>query len=215
MKIDSVIFDVDGVLLDSVPYHFKAWKKLFEEEGRKFTFDDYLNKVNGIPRMAGIKNILPDKTDEELKSLSDLKQSYLLEMIEAKFPEPLSGVESLLRKLINKKYKLAAASSSKNSPALLEKSGLKPLFKVIVSGYDFKHAKPHPDIFLTAISKLGSKPEASVVVEDATVGIRAAINAGAKTIGVLTSNDEKIASLADLTIKSLGEHEKIFNFLSS
>src|ERR1035438_9062702 len=114
MKIKTVICDVDGVLLDTVPYHFEAWEQLFNDEGIRFTYDDYLSKVNGLPRLTGIKNIMPSLEKAYIDKLAKRKQEYFMLKIEKIPPKPLAGVVSFFQKLREKKYNIAAASSSKN-----------------------------------------------------------------------------------------------------
>ena len=70
------IFDLDGVVVDTVPIHFRAWKRMFNEYGKEFTFDDYKAKVDGIPRMDGARAILSDLADKDLTAAADLKQQY-------------------------------------------------------------------------------------------------------------------------------------------
>lgn len=211
--IQAVIFDVDGVLLDTVPYHFRAWKQLFSEEGVSFTFQDYVQLVNGLPRDIGIKNILGDRTKEDLAALAARKQGYFLSFVAQNPPQPLEGVKELLEELHKRKLLLAAASSSKNAPLLVEKAGLAKLLQANVGGSDFTFPKPHPDIFLTAAKKLGASPETCVVVEDAYLGIQAAKEAGMKTIGVLSSQDAEIPKLADVTIATMTDKKSILAFL--
>lgn len=213
--IQAVIFDVDGVLLDTVPYHFRAWQKMFEEEGLSFSFEDYVKRVNGLPRATGIKNILGKRTEEELEKLAVKKQRYFLEFVMKNSPKPLEGVINLLQKLQQQNLRLAAASSSKNAPLLLYKAGLTKFLHVTLGGNDFTHPKPHPDIFLTAAKKLRVDPNKSVVVEDASLGVQAAKIGGMKTIGLLSSNDLEIPKLADITIPSMNEHEKFLSFLKA
>jgi beta-phosphoglucomutase len=214
MKIRAVIFDVDGVLLDSVPYHFKAWKKIFSEQEIEFSFQDYLNKVNGLPRITGVTNMIGSKNQAKAESLAHRKQLYLKELINKKPPKPLSGVKQLLRALRKKGLKLAAASSSKNAPDLLESAGLARFLDTIVGGNDFVHPKPHPELFLTASQRLKTDPQFCLVLEDASIGIQAAKNAKMKTIGVLSSNDLNLKNEAHLTINSLKEIPTILKFLS-
>lgn len=210
----AVIFDVDGVLLDTVPLHFNAWKKMFEEQGARFTFDDYLEKVNGIPRIDGIKAVLKDKSEEELRSLATAKQNYFLESISDNPPSPLPGVINLLSFLKSLDIPLAAASSSKNAPILLEKAGLTEFLDAVVGGNDFKKPKPDPELFIIASEKIGIEPNNCIVVEDANVGVLAAKAAGMKTIGVLFGKDNLLINSADITVHNLEEKDKIIDFIN-
>ena len=71
------IFDLDGVIVNTVPFHFKAWQKMFYEYGQAFTFKDYQEKVDGIPRLDGARNILPHLSDSDLNHAAEKKQYYL------------------------------------------------------------------------------------------------------------------------------------------
>jgi beta-phosphoglucomutase len=208
-QLKAVIFDVDGVLVDTVPYHFEAWKRMFEEQGVKFTFDDYLEKVNGLPRSVGIRNILTDVSDGELSPLAEIKQQYFLEMVNEKPPKPLEGVKEFLHSLGENLFYIAAASSSKNAPYVLEKTKLAPHFNTIVSGHDFKKPKPDPEIFLTAAERLGMDPSECIVFEDAYHGVEAGKRGGMYTIGLLTSDDQKIPGIAHHTIKDFKKHQQV------
>ena len=76
MGFKSAIFDLDGVLVDTVPIHYKAWKKMFSEYSRNFGFKEYKEKVDGIPRFDGAKAILTEFSDEDIKTACDKKQTY-------------------------------------------------------------------------------------------------------------------------------------------
>lgn len=211
----AIIFDVDGVLVDTVPYHFLAWQRMFKEAGADFSFEDYLEKVNGLPRATGIKNILSQIDESELKKFADIKQQYFLEMIDQKPPEILKGVVPFLQALTKNLFFLAAASSSKNAPFVLKKTGLSKYFNTILSGNDFKNPKPDPELFLTAANKLGMHPAECVVVEDAYHGVEAGNRGGMYTIGLLTSNDQKIPEIAQLTVKDLKNHQALLKHVLS
>lgn len=215
MTIKAIIFDVDGVLLNTVPYHFRAWKKLFNKAGVRFSLKDYLEKVNGIPRINGLLNIMPRlKNKALLEQLANKKQQYFKDSILKDKPKPLSGIIPLFKKLQKMGLKLSAASSSKNAPLLLRLTKLAPYFSAVVSGNDFKRSKPDPEIFIVASKLLGVSPKNCVVVEDARVGIEAAKNAGMKTIGVLTTNDKTIEGFADITLSSLRAQKRFLDFIS-
>ena len=211
--IQAIIFDVDGVLLDTVSYHFKAWEKVFTEEGIFFSFEDYLQKVNGLPRTSGIKNMLLSRDGAKIKDIAERKQKYYLGMVEKNPPSPLPGVINLLQQLKQRNIILAAASSSKNAPFLLEKAKLAIFFQTIIGGNDFKKSKPDPDIFLTASKKLNKDPFSCAVVEDAALGLEAAKNANMKAIGMFTSNDLGIYSIADIVFTSFEKDSDIIKFV--
>jgi beta-phosphoglucomutase len=209
----AVIFDVDGVLVDTVPYHFLAWQKMFQEAGAKFEFEDYLEKVNGLPRATGIKNILTGVVDVELEKLADKKQQYFLEMVDQKPPKPLPGVKLFLQNLDKNLFYIAAASSSKNAPFVLKKTRLSHFFNTIVSGNDFKKPKPDPELFLIAARRLGMNPSECVVFEDAYHGVEAGKRGGMYTIGLLTSNDQKIPEIAHYIVRDFKKHQLILQHI--
>lgn len=213
--IKAFIFDVDGVLFDTVPYHFEAWKKMFSEEGVHITFTDYLEKLNGLPRDTGIKNVLSSVSPKLLNTLAQRKQEYFLSAVKEHPPQPLAGVIDFIRHLQAMNINVAAASSSKNAPYLIRNSLLNDYLKTIVSGNDFSRPKPDPEIFITAATRLQIEPINCAVVEDATVGIKAAKTADMKTIGLLRSKDNAIAQEADFIVYSLEEYKKILQYINS
>lgn len=185
--ISAVIFDVDGVLVDTVPLHFSAWQKVFDEERISFGKKEY-QLINGIPRDEGVRIILgAAATPDRIRDIGDRKQNYYLALLNQMPPRPLPGIARLLRDLRKTGLRVAAASSSKNAVAVLAAAHLAPYFDTIVTGYDFQRPKPDPDIFLTAAKILKVIPADTVVVEDAAQGIRAAHAGGFQCIAVATS----------------------------
>lgn len=207
--IQAILFDVDGVLLDSVDYHFRAWKALFDQINIPFTYEDYVAKVNGLPRNVGIKNIAVDATDLECARYAAIKQDFLLSMVREKPLAPLPGVVEFLEHLIRHGIHRAAASSSKNAPLFLQQAGLADLFETIVSGSDFSRPKPDPELFELAAKRLNVAAPDCLVVEDATSGVQAAHAAGMKAVGLTHSSDPDIAREADMSIHSLLHFQKI------
>ncbi|MFH0886675.1 MAG: beta-phosphoglucomutase family hydrolase [bacterium] len=205
MSLKGAIFDLDGVLVNTVPLHFKAWKKMFEEYGHKFEMQDYLKKVDGRPRQDGARAILTEVSDADLANAGDKKQKYFEQLLDE---EPITVFDSsiaLVKKLKSEKVKVAVASSSRNTVHILERTGLKPLFDAIVTGNDFKHGKPDPEIFLLAAAKLGLPPDDCVVFEDAKAGVEAALRGGFFGVGIDRHNNPEDLNIADILVKDLGE----------
>ena len=93
----AAVFDLDGVVVDTVPLHFEAWKMMFREYGRAFTFEDYVSKVDGIPRLDGARAVLPDLPDGELERAAGRKQEYFLRMMGERGILPCKGAVELVR----------------------------------------------------------------------------------------------------------------------
>ncbi len=201
----GAIFDLDGVITNSVPLHFKAWKKMFAEYGVDFSFEDYKNKVDGRPRIEGAKAILTSLSNEELLKASDKKQAYFLEFLETDGVETFPSSVALLKNMKEAKIKLACASSSKNAGSILKKTNLDKMFDINVSGQDFKMGKPHPEIFLAAAQRLDLSPEECTVFEDAASGIQAAINGNFFCVGIDRHNQPELLQGADIIVDDLSE----------
>lgn len=221
-KIKAAIFDMDGVLTDTVKLHFKAWKRMFNNHGYVFEYEDYKQKVDGKPRMDGIKSIVGALPEDILISMAEEKQRYFLELVETDSLEAFDDAVWLLRYFKENSIKLAVASSSKNTKKILTKLGIDKMFDTIVTGYDFKKGKPDPEIFLTAAQRLNVDPKECVVFEDAIDGIKAALSAGMLTIGVCRDGQfEKLKNahfvidkLDKITIELLENlHEKVFKIV--
>jgi HAD superfamily hydrolase (TIGR01509 family) len=228
----GVIFDVDGVLVDSP--HEQAWRDTLRElmETRwsdirsstayapeRFTPGVYQNVVAGKPRMAGARAVLdyfevPD-ADGRVAAYADCKQEMVVELIEAgrftAFPDALR----LLLAVRGLGLRIAAASSSKNAALMLGRITIaaardRPLLElrdVDISGRDFARGKPDPEIFLTACEELGVAPHECFVVEDAVAGVEAAKAGGMAALGIARGDDaELLAGVgADLVVTSLDD----------
>jgi len=205
LSIKAAIFDLDGVIVNTVPLHFKAWKKMFEEYGHAFTLDDYLAKVDGRPRLEGAAAILTELSPEEIVLAGDKKQSYYQALLDQEPIEMFESTIKIIKELKARKIKLAAASSSKNAVYILKKINLFDVFDANVSGADFKKGKPDPEIFLTAAKKLGVEPKDGLVVEDAKSGVEAAINGGFSCIAIDRHDNANALKGADIIVKDMEE----------
>jgi len=215
-KIKAVIFDLDGIITDTSEYHYRAWKRLADEEGIPFTRDDN-EKLRGVSRNECLKILLKGKqvSNEQFQEMLDRKNEYYVELLRQMTSENiLSGAKELVLGLKKRGIKTAIASVSKNTRTVLQGTGIENLFNIIVDGYSVKNTKPAPDIFLFAAKELGVKPEDCAVVEDAEAGIDAALAGNMLSIGI--GPEERVGKarfrfekIGDITITKLLE---IINF---
>jgi beta-phosphoglucomutase len=204
--IKACIFDLDGVIVDTAVYHFKAWKRLANHLGFDFTEEEN-EKLKGVSRVRSLQLILEwggvEKSEAEQAELADLKNSWYVEMIQEMKPdEILPGAKEFLLAVRQAELKTALGSASKNSRTILEKVGLIELFDSIIDGNTVSASKPDPEVFLKGAESLGLEPSACVVFEDAIAGVQAAISGGMKVVGI---GDAQTLTGANLVIAGLHE----------
>ncbi len=188
MKTQAVIFDLDGVIVDTARYHFLAWKRLAASLGITLT-EAFNEQLKGVGRMESLQKILEygklSLPPEKMEDLAKMKNQWFKEFISRMQPtEVFAEVPGLLRQLKHNGLCLALASSSKNARTVLQRLNLEGVFDVVTDGNDIVNSKPHPEIFLTTASRLQLPPSGCVVVEDAAAGVEAAMRAGMKVVGV-------------------------------
>lgn len=186
--IQAVIFDLDGVLVDTAHYHFLAWQRLANELGIPFTEAEN-EKLKGVSRMRSLEIILElgnrKLSAPEMNRLADKKNGWFVEYIETmRADEIFPGVKEYIQALREKKIRVALASSSKNAPTVLQRLHITDLFDALVDGTMIVHTKPDPEIFLLAARKLNVLPSSCLVFEDAQAGVDAALSAGMRCVGV-------------------------------
>ncbi|HTA16380.1 MAG TPA: beta-phosphoglucomutase [bacterium] len=198
-QLKAVLFDLDGVIVDTARYHYLAWKRIAEEEG--IAFDEKANEgLKGVSRMASLDLILArgKKTYsiEQKIALADKKNAIYVDMIAGLRPdEILPGVKDFLASLAAAGVKRAICSASKNAPMILDRLGVTKDFDTVVSGNDTSRSKPDPEVFEMAAGRLGVPPAECLVVEDAYAGIQAAKAAGMKAVGI---GEAHVLDIADL-----------------
>jgi beta-phosphoglucomutase family hydrolase len=205
MKIKGLIFDLDGVLVDTVPVHFSAWSRMFEEYGYEFGKQEYRNLVDGRPRFDGARAVMVNHSDEEVRGAADKKNAFYVDMIDRGEFEVFDAAVTLVRASLTEGYGLAAASSSANVQTVLEKAGLLDAFSVVVGGDDVENGKPHPEIFLAAAQGLGLGVDECIVIEDSSSGVQAAKRGGFYCVGLLHEGDPGKLQGADEIVSSLSE----------
>ena len=210
--IRAVIFDLDGVVVTTDEFHYRAWRQLADEEG--IYFDRNINhRLRGVSRMESLEIVLERSprtyTPEEKLRLAERKNATYRESLRALTPaDVLPGAREILIELRRRGIKLAVGSSSKNTPVILERTGLAEHFDAVTDGNDITHSKPDPEVFLLAAQRLGIPPGECLVVEDALAGVEAARRAGMAVFGIGTPESlpgvqHLAASLAHVTADRL------------
>ena len=180
----GVIFDMDGVLVDSGPPHKESWRAVARQYGIDLT-DEAFERTFGMSSREIVRKIWgPQITDEEVRQIDDEKERIYRDLIRNNVPLSLGARETVAR-LAQAPYVLAVGTSGppENLELVLRASGLGPYFAATVNGLEVSHGKPAPDIFLKAAERAGLATQDCVVIEDAPVGIQAACAAGMKAIG--------------------------------
>lgn len=211
-QLKAVLFDLDGVIVDTARYHYLAWKRLADREG--IYFDEEINeRLKGVSRMASLEIILERSgrkyTTEERSEMAEVKNNWYLEMIGLLKPgEVLPGVVDFLEALKAGGIKSAVCSASKSAGFIVDRLGLAGYFDTVVGGSDVTRPKPDPEVFLLAAERLGVKPCECVVLEDAYAGIAGAKKGGMVAVGlgspdILTNADVVYASMEALTLEDI------------
>lgn len=203
MNKTAVIFDLDGVIVDTAKYHYLAWKKLANSLGFDFT-EEQNELLKGVSRVKSLEILLAiggislsDKEKEQYRfEKNENYLSYITKMDES---ELLPNIKSLLEHLKNKGIAIALGSASKNAKLLLDTLNINSYFDVIVDGNEVSAAKPDPEVFLLAAKLLHKTPEECIVIEDAAAGIEAANTANMMCVGI---GDEEILKEATYVLKS-------------
>ena len=184
----GLIFDLDGVIVDTAKYHYLAWKKIADELGLKFDIHDN-ELLKGVSRRRSFEIILElnglEMTEEEIEKYCQIKNAYYLEYInQLKAEEILPGASEFLKDAKKEGFGIALGSASKNSRRILERLGITELFDAIIDGTKVSKAKPDPEVFLKGAEELKLDPEECVVFEDSVAGIMAARNGNMRSVGV-------------------------------
>jgi HAD superfamily hydrolase (TIGR01509 family) len=215
MMHKMVIFDMDGVLIDSEGFYGEINYQYFEELGIAVTNEEYESFIGiSADLMWGYlkeKGKLKQEVSILKKGEKERKYKYLTE----KPLVPMPGIPALLKKLKKQNYSLSLASSSdrKNIEVIVQKLDIAPYFDYMVSGEEVQNGKPAPDIFLKVAAQVNVAPKNCCVIEDSNNGARATKAAGMQCIGLRSPNSgQQDLSMCDLIIDSFeeGNLKKIF-----
>ena len=192
MKYKGIIFDLDGVICSTDEYHYLAWKALADRLNIPFDRERN-NLLRGVSRAASL-NIILEKSEEKA-ALAEEKNPLYRELLGNMSTADLSDdVKITLEALRKTDLKLAIGSSSKNTPFILERIGLRNFFDAIADGNCITHSKPSPEVFLKAAEMISFPPPHNcLVVEDAHAGVEAAIAGGFDCAAIGDARDDERA----------------------
>lgn len=196
--IKAVIFDMDGVLIDAKDWHYEALNRALRLFGMEISRADHLTTFDGLPtrRKLEILTTTENLPIELHGFINALKQDYTLELVSSRC-RPMFTHEFALARLRARGIKLAVASNSvRNSVSMMmDRANLTTHFDLLLSNEDVTKPKPDPEIYLTAMDRLGVSPQEALIVEDNEHGIKAARASGAHLLVVRTPADVTLSNI--------------------
>ncbi len=189
------IFDMDGVVIDSNPYHKIAWEKFLS--GQEIPFDDQLfdNVLSGRTGPTSLRMIFGDDLSQDKLDLylDEVDSNYQNILRQSDDIKPIAGVHAFLDQITGNGLRLALATSAPvlNIELGLQKLKLENTFEHIVGKVDVSHGKPHPEVYLRSLELLGMAAENCIVFEDSKAGIQSARSAGIKVVGIASGHSKE------------------------
>ena len=203
----AVIFDMDGVLVDTYEAHYRSWVAMAEREGFTFTEAQFAPTFGRTSREIIAHFWGSGLSDQRIAEMDSAKEAAFREIIEDDFPA-MPGARELIDCLADEGFALAVGSSGppENVAMVLERLGVRARFQAVVTGMDVTRGKPDPQVFLLAAERLGVSSAVCVVVEDAPAGVAAARAAGMKAVGLVsTGRTPEELHDADLVVRQLSD----------
>lgn len=210
--IKAVLWDLDGVLVDTAPFHLQAWRELFAGLGKDLSEDEF-RRTFGLRNDAILRSLLGELPEERVDELSRRKEAIFRQRISGNV-RPMAGAPALLNRLrrAGKRTAIVSSTPRENVEVLLRSLKLEDAFDAIIAAEDVRRGKPDPEGYLLGAERVGVAPQACVVIEDAPGGVEAAKRAGMKCIGLAAKREADDLRLADLTVMSL-EDKTVVQFL--
>lgn len=212
--VKALLFDLDGVLVDTARFHFLAWSRLAEELGVPFT-EEQNEQLKGISRVQSLEKILSwgnlSGTPQEKQAWMDRKNGWYLDRVNTMTPaDVLPGVLPFLQEARSYGMLTAIGSASKNARLILERTALLEHFDAVVDGTHTTASKPDPEVFVLGARALETAPGQCLVVEDSRAGIEAAKRAGMFSLGI---GQQEVLGDADHVVPGF-EHFTFSNFIN-
>lgn len=206
MSQPAVIFDMDGVLVDSYRAHFQSWRDVYGELGFEYDEATFAADFGRTSRDILRRTLGNALTDADIRRLDDRKEALYRDILRADFPA-MDGAVALIDALAADGFLLAVGSSgpTENIALSLEMLGRGERFSAIVTGADVTRGKPDPQVFQLAAERLGVSPGSCCVIEDAPHGIEAAQRGGMACVALTGTAPREQLSRADLVVEQLRE----------
>ncbi|XP_047093913.1 haloacid dehalogenase-like hydrolase domain-containing protein Sgpp isoform X1 [Lolium rigidum] len=195
--LEAILFDIDGTLCDSDPFHFLAFRDLLQQVGFNggvpITEEFYSANISGWHNDALAGQLFPELDHDKAMEFMDQKEA-LFRKLAARELKGLDGLQDLCKWIEDRNLKRAAVTNAPraNGELVLSLLGLTTFFPVLVIGSECERAKPSPDPYLKALELIGASPDHTLIFEDSASGIRAGVAAGVAVVGLTTGNPEKV-----------------------
>jgi beta-phosphoglucomutase len=205
--IKGFIFDLDGVIVDTAKFHFKAWQRLAAELGIHFDEADN-EKLKGVSRKESLEKILEwgntSLDSNRFEEMMAQKNEWYLEFVqEMSSDEALPGAKEFLADSLSLQLRVGLGSASKNAELILNLLNIRSSFECVIDGTKISRSKPDPQVFSMGAEILGLEPESIVVFEDSVAGVEAARRGGFRSVGI---GNPKILGDAEMVIDGLDQH---------
>ncbi len=189
-QFDAFLFDLDGVVLDSMQHHIDAWQ--FYMKFHNVSDDRLSERMHGKRNDDIVREIWGESLSaEEVFRHGAAKEALFREMMRPHLEQKLvPGIRSFLESWKSMPMGLGSNAEPPNVSFVLDGAKLRPYFQAVVDGHQVQHAKPEPDVYLKAAAQLGFAPERCIVFEDSMTGVTAGLRAGATVVGVATTSNE-------------------------
>lgn len=205
--MNALIFDMDGVIVDSNPFHKKAWQQFCADHSCKLSDEDMERYIYGKTNADALKHVFGELTPAEEDEYTRQKEG-LYRSLSKPYLAIVSGLSEFLAQARANNIPMAVGTSAppENVDFVLDGLTIRHYFQVIVDATMVKHGKPDPEVYLTTAKKLGVSPSDCIVFEDSLSGIKAGKSAGMKVIGITTTHTKaELAPLCDGVIKDFTE----------
>jgi beta-phosphoglucomutase len=190
-RIRALIFDMDGVIIDSNPWHRMAWAEYTRRHGVEMT-EGMQRRMYGKRNDEIVRDFLgADLTGPEIFAHGAAKEALYREFMKPHAAESLvPGIRDFLMRHRNSDLAVASNAEAANVDFVLDAADLRSFFRIVMNGAQVTHAKPHPEIYLRVAEGLQAAPEECIVFEDSHTGVEAGLAAGMRVVGVATTHDD-------------------------